>query len=82
MPIHEFRCMDCDYKFELLIMSKKEMDSIICPRCESPNVHKLMSVVNMAVDTKPRGPKSKPALQHHSCKSGSCATIDIPGYER
>jgi putative FmdB family regulatory protein len=83
MPIHEFRCLDCDYIFELLIMSKNEMDSIICPKCESSNVGKLMSVANIAVDKRPsRSSRSQPPVQHHTCDSGSCATIDLPGYER
>ncbi|MBW1946500.1 MAG: zinc ribbon domain-containing protein [Deltaproteobacteria bacterium] len=83
MPIHEFRCLDCDYIFELLIMSKNEMDSVICPKCESSNVGKLMSVANIAVDKRPsRSSRSQPPVQQHTCDSGSCATIDLPGYER
>jgi putative FmdB family regulatory protein len=79
MPIHEFRCLDCDYIFELLIMNKNEMDSVLCPKCESSNVGKLMSVANVSVDKRP---SSKPSVQHHTCNSGTCATIELPGYER
>ncbi|MDL1959042.1 MAG: zinc ribbon domain-containing protein [Deltaproteobacteria bacterium] len=60
-------------------MSKNEMDSVICPKCESSNVGKLMSVANIAVDKRP---SSKPSVEHHTCDTGSCDTIELPGYER
>ncbi|OPL15525.1 MAG: hypothetical protein AVO38_10385 [delta proteobacterium ML8_D] len=84
MPIHEFRCLDCDYIFELLIMNKNEMNSVLCPKCESPNVGKLMSVANVAVDKKPsrNASRSQPHVEHHNCDTGSCSTIELPGYER
>ena len=83
MPIHEFRCLNCDYIFELLIMSKNEMDSVLCPKCESSNVGKLMSVANIAVDKRPsNASRSQPPVEHHTCDTGSCATLNLPGYER
>jgi len=83
MPIHEFRCLNCGYIFELLIMSKNEMDSVACPKCENSNVGKLMSVANISVDKRPsRSSRSQPPVQHHTCDTGSCATIDLQGYER
>ena len=83
MPIHEFRCLNCDYIFELLIMSKNEMDSVSCPKCESSNVGKLMSVANVAVDKRLSGAsRRRPPVEHHTCDTGSCATLNLPGYER
>jgi len=83
MPIHEFRCLNCDYIFELLIMSKNEIDSVLCPKCESSNVGKLLSVANIAVDKRPGNTSQRRApVEHHVCDTGSCATIDLPGYER
>ena len=84
MPIHEFRCLNCDHIFELLIMSKDEMDSVCCPKCESSNVGRLMSVANVSVDKKPSSntSRSQPYAEHHTCDTGSCTTIELPGYER
>ncbi|MCK4604131.1 MAG: zinc ribbon domain-containing protein [Deltaproteobacteria bacterium] len=83
MPIHEFRCLNCDYIFELLIMSKNEMDSVSCPKCESSNVGKLLSVANIAVDKRPSdASRRRPPVEHHTCDTGSCDTIELPGYER
>ena len=83
MPIHEFRCLNCGYIFELLIMSKNEIDSVLCPKCESSNVGKLMSVANIAVDKRPSGAsRRQPPVEHHTCDTGSCDTIELPGYER
>jgi len=83
MPIHEFRCLNCDYIFELLIMSKNEMDSVLCPKCESSNVGKLMSVANVAVDKRPSSASRRQSpVEHHTCDTGSCDTLNLPGYER
>ena len=49
MPIHEFRCESCGYEFELLIMTKAEMEAVRCPKCQSPECNKLMSAANVSV---------------------------------
>jgi hypothetical protein len=42
-----------------------------------------MSVANISVDKRPsRSSRSQPPVQHHTCDTGSCATIDLQGYER
>lgn len=84
MPIHEFRCLNCNYTFELLIMSKDEMDSVRCPKCQSPEVSKLMSAGNISVNEGPsrNNPQSHATKQTHICDSGTCTTINLPGYEK
>ena len=42
MPIYEYRCKDCDHKFEKLQMASKNSDPE-CPNCESEDVKRLMS---------------------------------------
>ena len=85
MPIHEFQCGSCKHTFELLIMSSDEMESVRCSKCHSPEVNKLMSAANVAVGDNGGGASSQPAsepVQHRSCGSGSCTTINLPGHER
>ncbi len=85
MPIHEFQCKSCDYVFELLLMTKKETENVRCPKCQSPEVGKLMSAPNISVDGgggKASGYSHRPSVQEHRCKSGSCTNINIPGYSR
>ncbi len=83
MPIHEFQCRSCDYVFELLLMTKKEMGNVRCPKCQSPEVGKLMSAPNISVDSgSGKASSSRPSVQEYRCKSGSCTNINIPGYSR
>jgi len=44
MPIFEFRCKKCCYKFEELVLKNSELNDIKCPKCESKEVEKLISV--------------------------------------
>ncbi len=43
MPIYEYRCKKCDNNFEKLV-SLSSKDKIKCPKCESGNVVKKMSM--------------------------------------
>ncbi len=45
MPIYEYRCSDCNEKYEILHLSKEKLDEIICPSCGSKNYKKLFSRV-------------------------------------
>ncbi len=41
MPLYEYKCSDCDAKFEELSM--RSDDVVVCPKCESENVMRLLS---------------------------------------
>ena len=41
MPIYEYRCADCNHKFEYLVMGDSGPDK--CPTCSSISVNKQMS---------------------------------------
>lgn len=68
MPIFEYRCSDCDNKFEVLHRSSTNQKEVSCPECQSANVSKLLSAFSANV---PAG---------SSASAGSCATgnCDIP----
>ena len=42
MPIYEYRCLNCDKKFEKLIL--KDIKTF-CPKCKSKNVERIISRV-------------------------------------
>ncbi len=42
MPIYEYECCNCCECFEKLVFRSDE--AVICPKCESSDVHKRMSV--------------------------------------
>jgi putative FmdB family regulatory protein len=43
MPIFEFRCKNCGYVFEDLVMSSTPDSEIECPNCGTHAAEKLMS---------------------------------------
>ncbi|MEE9554698.1 MAG: zinc ribbon domain-containing protein [candidate division Zixibacteria bacterium] len=41
MPIYEYKCNDCDSKFEELVFS--DAKKVVCGKCGSENAEKLLS---------------------------------------
>jgi putative FmdB family regulatory protein len=50
MPIFEYRCSDCNTKFEVLHKSHEKEEDIICPKCKSNKSKKLMSSFASSMD--------------------------------
>jgi putative FmdB family regulatory protein len=46
MPLYEYRCLDCDEKFERYVRAWG--DAVVCPACESGSVDKLLSTFAFA----------------------------------
>jgi len=42
MPLYEYKCNDCQFEFEELVSFSNEQ--INCPKCQSQNVSKKISV--------------------------------------
>ncbi|MEW5796556.1 MAG: zinc ribbon domain-containing protein [Candidatus Zixiibacteriota bacterium] len=42
MPLYEYECKQCAYKFEELVSSN--VTTVVCPRCSSTETRKLLSV--------------------------------------
>jgi putative FmdB family regulatory protein len=49
MPIFEFKCMDCNEYVELLVMNKKDEVELVCPKCGSENLERILSTTNHTV---------------------------------
>lgn len=43
MPIYEYRCSDCDTKFEKLVSFSRANEQPACPNCSGCKTHKLLS---------------------------------------
>lgn len=46
MPIYEYLCLDCEDRFETLVLSSEE--EITCPVCGSKRLEKAMSAFALA----------------------------------
>jgi len=76
MPIYEFRCLGCGHVFEFLKL-KKETEGMKCPKCNSEEVERVLSVVSVS-----KSLSGKTSSTVKSCGGGTCATIDVPGPKR
>ena len=62
MPIFEYRCQDCGARFERIVNSSS--GSVLCGKCESPNVDKLLSVFAVA-----KGSHSTTSFEAEPCRT-------------
>lgn len=67
MPIYEYECNGCREKFECLVFRTDE--AVSCPRCDSPDVQKVMSVCGF----KSGGDKGAASSRVASTTASSCA---------
>jgi putative FmdB family regulatory protein len=72
MPLYEYRCSDCKAKFELIV-SHQHADDVVCMKCRSEKVRRLISVFAM-----PRGLgddygyDDAPSMGSCGCGDGGC----------
>ena len=81
MPLFEFRCLNCNECFEILVMKQEEQVELRCPKCKSEEFERVLSVSCHTMGgetTKDGGARS----QTRSCPGGNCTTYDIPGHSR
>ncbi len=75
MPIREFRCSKCGAKFETLVFSNEEEKSLACPKCQSRDIKRCMSIFTGLVRNGGTGPaKTASDSSCGSCSGGSCST--------
>ncbi len=55
MPIYEFKCRDCDKKFETILTSSSKVAEVTCPGCESKNIMKTISTSSYRLSTSSSG---------------------------
>jgi len=67
MPLYEYYCSDCKSKFELLV-SHRHADDVVCVKCASEKVRRLLSVFAMASNGSEEG-----AYDDMDFSGGSCA---------
>ncbi|MGD9016703.1 MAG: zinc ribbon domain-containing protein [Desulfobacterales bacterium] len=78
MPIFEFRCLECNDVFELLMLGGGDAVEMRCPKCKSETFERVMSSANYAMASGATG-SSGPTAKNRQCKSGNCTTYEIPG---
>jgi putative FmdB family regulatory protein len=73
MPLYEYYCSDCRSKFELLV-SHQHADDVVCMKCQSEKVRRLLSVFAMphGGDGEATDYDEMPSMGGCACGGGSC----------
>jgi putative FmdB family regulatory protein len=73
MPLYEYYCSDCKSKFELIV-SHKHADGIVCMKCQSEQVRRLLSVFSARRAGTDDGADydTAPSMGGCACGGGGC----------
>ena len=69
MPLFEYKCSDCNNRFEILHKSVNNIEGVECPECHSIDVKKLLSTFS-AAGLSASG--SNYSLADDNCETGNC----------
>jgi putative FmdB family regulatory protein len=80
MPIYEFRCLNCNECFEILVIKQSEQVELRCPHCKSEEFERILSAscYNIGDSSAKSGGSN---AQTRNCPGGTCTTYEIPGPE-
>ncbi|TMC21265.1 MAG: zinc ribbon domain-containing protein [Chloroflexi bacterium] len=72
MPLYEYYCSDCKAKFDLLV-SHKHADSVVCMKCHSEKVRRLLSVfAAQRGSSEDSSYDAAPSIGGSCCSGGGC----------
>jgi len=75
MPIYEFRCADCDTRFEALCRVGSSGEGLDCPQCHGGKLKRLMSAFfSRTSGNGNRGESASGGSSCAGCSSHDCAT--------
>jgi len=77
MPIYEFRCLNCQDLFEILVMATDAEMEMRCPKCSGEQIERVLS--SAGYQMRSGGGASVASTQSRTCSSGSCTTWNLPG---
>ncbi|MGD9045163.1 MAG: zinc ribbon domain-containing protein [Desulfobacterales bacterium] len=78
MPLYEFRCLECNDCFEILVMKKEDEVELKCPHCKSEEFERILSPTGYSLNNGSEKGEGARA-QTRNCPGGSCTTYEIPG---
>jgi len=77
MPVFEYKCKECNTKFDVLHKSSVNVEEVICPKCSSTKNQKLFSSFSASGfsssgSTCESGNCGLPQQSYGGCSSGMC----------
>jgi len=77
MPIYEYCCPECNFKFELLRQQSKANESVSCPRCHHDAKRILSSFTSFSKNGEGPSTPIGGSSSCSSCSATSCATCQM-----
>ncbi len=77
MPIYEFKCLQCNECFEILVMAKDRAVEMRCSKCGAEEIERIMSCTRHVMSGSGAG--QGVSSRTRNCSGGSCTTVEIPG---
>jgi len=71
MPLYEYRCQECDGRFDRLVQTFASAEAVQCQSCDSPNVRRLVSSFASFVGGLDEPVAARPSTGGGCC-GGSC----------
>lgn len=74
MPVYEYKCSDCNSKFDVYHKSINHVEDIVCPECNSINNKKLLSTFSPNMGSISFSSPSYEPAESSSCSTCGCGT--------
>jgi len=74
MPIFEYKCSDCDTKFEVLHKSSVKQSDVSCPKCNSTKNKKLFSSFSSTFNSSFDSSSGECSTGQCNIPSGGCSS--------
>ncbi len=75
MPVYEYRCSECNTKFDIFHKSSENKEEVICPKCSSKESKKVFSSFSSSIDGNTNnfgGSNDSSSFSGGGCASGMC----------
>ena len=76
MPIYEYFCLDCEFKFELLRSASQSTEKAACPRCQK-SVERVLSSFACFTKNDSGVTSAVGGSSCGSCSIGNCANCGM-----
>ena len=78
MPVYEYKCTECNTKFDVFHRTTNTDEKVVCPECKSSNNKKLLSTFSASMNSlggyppSSYEPSSDASCSTCGCGSGAC----------
>ena len=72
MPVYDYRCTDCETRYDVFHKGKEVPADVVCPSCGSTNHKKLMSVPVVSMGSSSGADSSGGSCETGGCCGGAC----------